>query len=46
MTKKTKAVIAAACGTAIVVAAIAAGYTPEEVGTLIRAVVACLVGVI
>lgn len=46
MTKKTKLIIAAACGTAIVVAAILAGYTPEEVGTLLRAVVACFVGVI
>lgn len=46
MTKKTKTIIAAACGTAIVVTAILAGYTPEEVGALLRAVVACLVGVI
>lgn len=44
MSKKTKAIILAASGTAIVVTAILADYSPEEVGTLIRAIVACFVG--
>lgn len=46
MTKRTKTILAAVCGTAVVVASILEGYTPEEVGTLLRAIVACLVGVI
>lgn len=46
MTKKTKLIIAAACGTAIVVAAILAGYSPEQVGALVRTIVACLAGVL
>lgn len=39
MTKRTKTIILAACGTTVVVAAILTGYTPEEVGTLIRTIV-------
>lgn len=46
MTKKTKLIIAAACGTSIVVAAILAGYSPEQVGALVRTIVACLAGVL
>lgn len=46
MTKQQKAILLVSAGVAIVIAALALGYSPEEVGTLIRALAACLVGAI
>ncbi len=46
MTRKAKIITAAACGTVIIVAAILAGYTPDEVGALVRAIVAGLIGIL